>query len=73
MLAVATQSMHNINFSKIADMMTAARSRMKPGDIRIETKCPVCGGTAWVLRKEPYEFTRYIVASCEYKCFQCLE
>lgn len=77
MLAVArphySGSMHDIDYGKIAAMMENARAQMEPGDMRIDTICPICGATAWVLRREPHEDIRYIVAQCEARCFECME
>ena len=66
------QTLHDVDYTKIFSMIKNARAIMQPGDIRVETRCPVCGGDAWVL-PERHNDGQSIVAMCEGGCFVCWE
>lgn len=68
----AQMTLHDKDYFSVKTMMDNARAIMQPGDIRVDTRCPVCGGVAWVL-PERHNDGQSIVAMCENKCFWCEE
>jgi len=68
----ARVTLHDIDYHKVHQMIDNARAIMKPGDIRVDTRCPVCGGVAWVL-PEHFNNGQACIAQCTAGCFVCWE
>ncbi len=66
------QTLHDVDYTKVFTMIKNARAVMKPGDIRVDTRCPVCGGIAWVISRD-YNNGETPVAMCDSGCFECWE
>lgn len=68
----AHQTLHDKDYHSVNNMIKNARAIMQPGDIRVDTRCPVCGGIAWVL-PEHHNDGQSCIAQCEGGCFVCWE
>jgi hypothetical protein len=68
----AQMTLHDKDYYSVKGMIDNARAIMKPGDIRVDTRCPVCGGTAWTCRAEANN-GQSIIAACDDGCFICRE
>ena len=68
----ARVTLHDIDYHKVHQMIDNARALMAPGQGRAEIRCPICGGTAWVL-PEHHNDGQSCIAQCEGGCFVCWE
>ncbi|MEN6391059.1 MAG: hypothetical protein ABFD04_11640 [Syntrophomonas sp.] len=65
-------TMHDQDYMRVFKAIEKARGRMVPGQVCEEFRCPICGGPAFVFRREK-NMGRDYVGGCEKKCFDCWE
>ena len=68
----AQMTLHDVDYTNVKQTIENARSLMTVGQGRAEIRCPICGGTAWVTRRE-YNRGDAPVAKCDDGCFFCYE
>jgi hypothetical protein len=64
-------TMHEQDYIRVLNAIQTARAEMLPGQTCIETHCPICGGTAYVLSYEGNQNT--CIAWCDQHCFAAFE
>ena len=66
-------TMHDGDYHRVWAAVEKARDEMVPGQISEEFRCPICGGNAFVFRRE-INIGRDYIGGCETgRCFEIWE